>query len=60
MIAALSVAKHLLAVRAFADMIRCVIRCPSFPPVFHGAARAGAHRLSRRLKKGRSVTRDSA
>ena len=59
-IVAVNVAKTLLAVRAFADMIRYVIRCPSIPAGFRGAARAGARRLSRRLKKGRSVTRDCA
>ena len=60
MTVAVNVASTLLAVRVFADMVRYVIRCPSFPPMFHGAARAGAHRLSRRPKKGMSVTRDCA
>jgi hypothetical protein len=59
MIVAVSAANTLLAVRVFADLVRYVIFVPLFQPVLHGAALRAARRLSRRPKKGGSVTRDT-
>ncbi|MBW8857270.1 MAG: hypothetical protein JF604_23740 [Bradyrhizobium sp.] len=59
MIVAVSAANTLLAVRAFADMVRYVIFIPLFPPVLYGAALRAPIALSRRPKKGGSVTRDT-
>src|SRR6185312_6386092 len=48
---AVTAAKIVLAVRARADMVRYIIRCPSLPAGFCGVARAGALACLDALKK---------